>query len=256
MGRLKIGLQMYTVRDEARKDFVGTLRRVAELGYEGVEFAGYGGLSAEELSRSLREFGLEAVGSHIDVFRLRDHLEEEVAFQSALGCRYAVCPGLPEEFRRDETAWRKTFDLLEACGRRFREAGITFGYHNHSFEFEQTVGGQFAFDALFAATSPEHVQAEMDVCWVQHAGQDPVAYVRRYAGRLPLIHLKDLRLSEDGRPLTVVLGQGMVDLPAVISAAEEAGAEWLIVEQDECQAPPLESIADDIAWLREHYLGR
>lgn len=255
MAKPRIGLQMYTLRNLTDKDFAGTLREVAALGYEGVEFAGYGGMAADELRALLDELHLTAVGSHVGIERLESALQDEIAFLKTIGCQYAVVPWLSDSYRADADAWKRTFAKFDEFGRAFEAAGIGFGYHNHSFEFEIQVGDQFAFDAIFANTSPTAVKVEMDVCWVQNAGQDPVAYVAKYAGRLPLLHLKDMRV-EGGKTLTVPLGEGTVDLDAVTAASEKAGVEWFIVEQDECQRPPLESIATSMDWLRTHNLTR
>ncbi|MNP58754.1 Xylose isomerase-like TIM barrel [compost metagenome] len=109
---------------------------------------------------------------------------------------------------------------------------------------------------MFAQTSPEAVKVEMDVCWVQFAGQNPIEYINKYAGRLPLLHLKDFSKDEQGQMKTLELGQGSVDLPAVIEGATSAGVEWLIVEQDVCQNPPLESVSNSYNWLKENYLNQ
>jgi sugar phosphate isomerase/epimerase len=254
MSIVKIGLQMYSLRKPAEQDFVGTLRRVAEMGYQGVEFAGYGGLTAAQLRDVLDELGLVAVGSHVSVERLQHHLDEEVEFQRTLGSQYVVCPFLPPQFRPDPKQsgqWQQTLDLFNQAGRAFAEVGIRFGYHNHSFEFEEKVGDQFLFDALFAGTEANLVSVELDTCWAEHAGQSAVAYLERYAGRVPLIHLKDLSVNDAGTAETVALGEGSIDLESIVAAAEAAGVRWLIVEQDECQYDPFESVANSMKWLRQ-----
>ncbi|SHE09697.1 Hydroxypyruvate isomerase [Chlamydia abortus] len=253
MGRMGIGLQMYTLRDETARDFPGTLRKVAALGYEGVEFAGYGGMTPPQLKNLLEELQLRAIGSHVSVSDLKDRLEEVVEMNAAIGASYVVCPYLTVE-QRSEGALADTVSLFQKASRELAKHGIRFGYHNHDFELTETVGGERLFDRLFGMMSNEECFVEMDVCWVHHGGQDPLEYIRKYAGRVPLIHLKDMRTLEDGKAQTVELGQGEIDLPAVISAAGSAGAEWLIVEQDHCQNPPLESIETSMRWLKTNYL--
>ncbi len=248
-------MQLYSVREPAAKDFVGTLRQVAEIGYRGVEFAGYGGLSAEQLRALLDELGLTAVGSHISFDALETRLEEEVAYLAAIGSRYAVCPFLSEPHRyqaEKPEAWQHTLDVFNRAGRAFQEAGIRFGYHNHWFEFEEKVGGEWLFDALFRGTDADLVCVELDTCWAERAGQSAPAYLARYAGRVPLIHLKDIRRSPSGEVETVSLGEGDINLQAIVEAADAAGVEWLIVEQDHSQGDPLESVANSMRWLREN----
>jgi sugar phosphate isomerase/epimerase len=248
-----IALQLYTLRNEMANDFAGTLRKVAELGYEGVEFAGYGGMSPEELKALLAELNLKAVGSHVSLARLKDHLDEEIAMNVAIGSKYIVCPWLSEADRQ-EPGLHATLAVFNEVAPKLAQHGIAFGYHNHAFELQEKIGDRLLFDEIFAVTPAEQVKVEMDVCWVTVGGQDPVAYIAKYAGRLPLIHLKDIRKEADGSVLTVELGRGDVNLPAVIEASGKAGVEWMIVEQDHCQNPPLESVANSMNWLKQNYL--
>jgi sugar phosphate isomerase/epimerase len=255
MSAWKVGIQLYTIRDETAKDFVGALKRVAAEGYQGVEFAGYGGLPANEMKALLDELGLQAIGSHVGIGRLTSALDEEIEYNLAIGSRYIVCPALGKEHRQDEAAWRNTFRLLEQIGDTCRERGIAFGYHNHRFEFEDQVGGEPALDALFGSVSADAVKVELDACWVHFAGYDPVAYIGKYAGRLPIVHFKDAKKKEDGQPITVELGQGEVDLHAIAKAADQAGTEWLVYEQDVCQNPPFTAMANSMRWMKENGLA-
>ncbi|QJC52807.1 sugar phosphate isomerase/epimerase [Paenibacillus albicereus] len=256
MTKISIGLQLYTLREETATDFKGTLRKVAALGYQGVEFAGYGDLTAEEMKATLDELGLKGFSSHVSLHALRQDLQKEIDYLKTIGAAYMICPYLLEEDRpQTGEGWTALYAELQAIGTEAAKQGLIFGYHNHEFEFEGRVGEENAFDAMFQATAPEAVQVEMDVCWVQFAGRDPVTYIGKYAGRLPLLHLKDFALDEQGGMKTLELGQGGVDLPGVIEAAEAAGVQWLIVEQDHCQNPPLDSVASSFDWVQRHYLN-
>jgi sugar phosphate isomerase/epimerase len=253
MSRLKVGLQMYTLRDELAKDFLGTLRQAAKLGYEGVEFAGYGGLTAPELRAELDALGIVSLGSHISLARMLEAADEEIEYNLTLGSKYIIVPWLPEERYKDEEAVRQTAKDLEAIGKKVTERGLTFCYHNHSFEFEKQIGGQTMFDFIFGSASADVLQVELDACWAFNAGFAPVEVINQYSGRLPLVHFKDLQRGGE-KPLTVELGKGEVDLIGIAKAAKEAGTEWLIVEQDFCQNPPLESVANSIEWMRQQGL--
>ncbi|PYI57154.1 sugar phosphate isomerase/epimerase family protein [Paenibacillus flagellatus] len=255
MSSWKVGIQLYTLRDETSKDFVGALRRVAAEGFAGVEFAGYGGLEAGKLKELLDELGLRAIGSHVGIARLKEALDEEIAFNKAIGSSYIVCPYLGDEYRKDAETWRSTFRELESIGRKCAEQGIAFGYHNHAFELEEKVDGETALDAMFGAVPADALKVELDACWVYFAGYDPVEYIAKYKGRLPLVHFKDVRRTEDGKPLTVELGTGDVNLPAIAEAATQAGAEWLIYEQDFTQNPPFEAMANSMRWMKENGLA-
>ncbi|WP_141335522.1 sugar phosphate isomerase/epimerase [Paenibacillus sp. tmac-D7] len=253
MKRMGIGLQMFTLREELAKDFKGVLREVAAMGYEGVEFAGYGGLSAEELRDLLQELNLKAIGSHVNYQKLKDHLDEEISYLQTIGGQYIICPYLVPEERKD---WERHFAFFEAVAKQVANQGLTFAYHNHDFEFQDKVGGLEVFDALYQTIAPELLKVEMDIGWVQFVGKDPLEYMKKYSGRLPLLHLKDFRRGEDGLIDTLELGRGLINLPEVIRAASEAGTEWLIVEQDKCQNPPLECVSTSMKWLHEHYLSK
>jgi sugar phosphate isomerase/epimerase len=255
MRRMGIGLQLYTLRDDLAQDFRGTLRRVAELGYEGVEFAGYGGMEAEELRDLLKELNLKAIGAHVSLINSRNDLNKEIAYLKMIGASYYIIPHIAPDDRKDGEAWKELFRFFEQAGKQVREAGLQFGYHNHAFEFELKIGDEFVFDALYTATTPEAVAVEMDVCWVQYAGQDPLEYIKRYAGRLPLLHLKDFNRGKENAMDTVELGKGEVELRKVIQASSDAGVEWLIVEQDRCANPPLESVETSLKWVKENYLA-
>jgi sugar phosphate isomerase/epimerase len=252
VARMNIGLQLYTLREETAKDFIGTLKKVAEIGYEGVEFAGYGGLKADHLAELLKELNLKAIASHVSIAQLTDHLETEIDFNLAIGSRYLICPYIEEE-ERTESKWLALFTQLEQIGRRCAERGIGFAYHNHDFELQQNVNEKLVLDAMMSAVPKDALLMELDACWVHHAGYVPSDYIAEYAGRLPLLHLKDMRKLPNGEALTVELGQGEIDLHAIIDASAQAGVEWLIVEQDKCSNPPLESIQESWNWVTKNY---
>jgi sugar phosphate isomerase/epimerase len=256
MKRMGIGLQMYTLRDDTAKDFEGTLRKVAALGYEGVEFAGYGGMPAEKLRDLLSELNLKAIGSHVGLHLIRNQLQEEIAYLKTIGAKYMICPWLPIEEYQTEDAWKQLFALFEEVGAECHKNGLVFCYHNHAFEFESRIDGEYVFDALYASTSKDYVQVEMDTGWVHFAKLNPVDYIAKYAGRLPLVHLKDFNgVTEEGHINTLELGNGILPLDDLVRAASDAGTEWIIVEQDRCVKPPLESVEISMNWLKTNYLS-
>lgn len=244
---VRVGLQLYTVRDAMEHDFEGTLRQVAKLGYQGVEFAGFYDRKPEEVKAILEETGLIALGAHTPYVRLRDALREEIAFNKVIGNRYLICPYLEE---KDRNRWGEIIEDLKVIGERCAEEDMVLFYHNHEFELIQTYDGQPALDAIFTQVPAELLQVELDACWVSYAGMNPLEYISKYSGRLPLLHLKDMVTKEDGSAETVELGRGEIALAPIADAAIDAGAEWLVVEQDYCANEPLESIATSIEWVR------
>ncbi len=232
---LPIALQLYTVRDETAKDFIGTMEKVAAMGYAGVEFAGFGDVPAAKMRAALGRLGLKAAGSHTGLDLLRDRLDEVIEYNLEIGNKYVVCPWATYQTKEDYINMAK---FLEQTGVKCREKGLQLAYHNHDFEFN-SFDGEYALDILYRETSPGNLAAEIDTCWVFYAGVDPVGYIEKYKGRCPLIHLKDLK--EKGEKEFIEVGDGVIDITAIAGAAEKAGAQWLIVETDICPRPTLES---------------
>ncbi|MGE7610962.1 sugar phosphate isomerase/epimerase family protein [Paenibacillus sp. NPDC101420] len=247
---LKIGLQLYTLREELEQDFEGTLRKVAALGYKGVEFFHYFGRTAAEVKQLLNELGLVALGAHRPYDTLLNDTEAEISYNLEIGNPNLIVPYLSEEQRN----YVEVAANLKVIGEKCKAGGAVLLYHNHDFELTDKYGDsdRTAFDGLFEEVPADLLQVEMDTCWVHHAGYDPVEYINKYAGRLPIIHLKDLKKKEDGSPETVVLGEGEVNLTAILNAAVQANVEWAVVEQDFCSRSPLESVEDSLKWVKAY----
>jgi sugar phosphate isomerase/epimerase len=204
------------------------------MGYQGVEFAwNYGGMSPEELAAFLNDLGLRTCGQHVSLAEIQDPASDPYTYAEVLSCHY-LTTSLCNEVEKD---WLGTIEQVAKAGQVAREQGMTFTYHNHAQEFE-LVDSQCALDMLYARTDPQAVQAELDTYWIQKGGQDPVAYIRKYSGRVPQVHLKDMDAA-DGSFTEV--GEGLMDLPAIYDAGADVGAQWMIVEQDTCKRPAIES---------------
>lgn len=188
---LKIGLQLYTLREELEQDFEGTLRKVAALGYKGVEFFHYFGRTAAEVKQLLNELGLVALGAHRPYDALLNDTEAEISYNLEIGNPNLIVPYLSEEQRN----YVEVAANLKVIGEKCKAGGAVLLYHNHDFELTDKYGDsdRTAFDGLFEEVPADLLQVEMDTCWVHHAGYDPVEYINKYAGRLPIIHLKDLK---------------------------------------------------------------
>jgi sugar phosphate isomerase/epimerase len=248
MSRKPAAVQLWTLRQEIAADLPAALRRVAEIGYQGVEawFANWP--PAEALKAALADSGLKVVGAHVPFVELRDGFDAVAAYHRALGNSDVAIPMIPEELRRGEDDWKLRVEEIAAIARRCKEAGLRLSYHNHAMEFEETVGGVDAHDYIFATVGSDLLKAELDTYFIKHVGKDPAEYIRRYAGRGPLLHLKDE--SKDPRFANTEVGSGTVDWDAVLSAAESAGVEWYIVEQNSQGMGALESIAVSYEFLR------
>lgn len=248
MANVPIALQLYTVRDETAKDFAGTMRKVAKMGYSGVEFAGTGGLSAAEMKDLLAETGLRPVGSHIALAAMEADLDEVIAYNTAIGNPYVGVPFLPKEMQ-NPAGFRALAASLNRLGGTLKSAGLSLYYHNHAFEFDVHDGVR-GWDILVAETDPALVSLEIDVYWAAYAGEDPAALIRRSAGRFALVHLKDMIGQGEERTWAEV-GEGIIDFPSIFQASEAQGVQWYIVEQDRCARPTLESARLSAANLRK-----
>ncbi|MCY4357539.1 MAG: sugar phosphate isomerase/epimerase [Gammaproteobacteria bacterium] len=239
----RIGLQLFTLRQEMFADFAGTLASVAELGYQEIEFAGYFSRSASEVRHLLEANGLNSPAAHIPLNRVQSNLQAEIDFAAELGQKFIVVPIVPPE-ERSADDYRRHAETLNRAGEAMHQAGIRIAYHNHSFEFDDS-NDQYPFDILLNETDPELVDFELDLYWIVKAGVDPIPYFEKYPGRFSLLHVKDMN---DRGQITEV-GSGIIDFPALFSYEETAGFQHYFVEHDNPE-DGLTSVASSIGGLR------
>ena len=234
-------LQLYTVRDLTAKDFAGTMKKVAGIGYKYVELAGYGNLgNAKAARKALDDAGLKACSGHYAIDVLEKNVEQVVADAQVLGIDTVVCPFLPEDRRRDAKAYEAVAKSLQEAGSQLHGHGLILCYHNHAFEFDK-FGGKTGLDILYENTPAHLVAAEIDCYWVQFAGVDPVEQINKLGDRVRLLHLKDIAKGEEKRFAPV--GTGVMKYEPILAAAKKHGVRWGIVEQDKTyEAPPLDAI--------------
>jgi len=246
MARIPIALQLYSVREACAEDLPGTLKAVADMGYDGVDFAGYYDYSAQELRSMLDDLGLEVAGTHIRIDTLLgQQLEATVAFEQQLGNKFLIVPGLSEEYRSSHDAWRRTADVFNEISQRLEPFGMYTGYHNHFIEFEE-VDGETAWD-VFAKNTDPRVVLQMDTGNCMHGGGDPLAFIEKYPGRSLTVHLKEWSKGYD----KALIGEGDTDWPRLFELCETIGdTEWYIVEQESYAHPPLECVKRCIDNLR------
>jgi len=238
---LRVGLHLYTVRDDLNRDYRGTLIRAAAIGYPAISgYGDLGGMKPAAFRSFLAETGLIPVAGAMDLEAAERDPAAAVAPHAAVGASQACVMWLPEERRKDAAAVERTAKLFNSIGSAARQAGIGFQYHNHAFEFE-LVEGRTILARLADATDPSLVGFQLDVGWALRSGQDPAAWLRQLKGRVPTIHLKDTTAGPD--PQWMEIGNGVLDLAAVRAASVEAGVKWWLVEQDTCARPPVESAA-------------
>jgi sugar phosphate isomerase/epimerase len=242
---VKIGVQLYTVRDQMAEDLTGTLKRLAEAGLKHVELAGLSGKTPEEFGDVLRSTGLSAVSAHVGLAEVRDRLEETAALYKGLGCQWLVVPWAPKEEFAD--GGERLGQELASIGKLVRELGMRLAYHNHDFEF-MDLDGAPAY-AVFWDSAARTLEAELDLYWCHHAGQDPVDWLGKLKGRVPLTHFKD---GHGG--VFHPVGQGDLDWDSIIPAARSAGVEWALIELDSSPKDPVECVVESYRFLVERGL--
>src|SRR6266849_4701210 len=235
----RIGLQLYTVRDAMKTDFEGTISKVAATGYKEVEFAGYFDHPPKDVRAILDKNGLAAPSAHVSYDLVEKKWPETLDDAKIVGHSYVICPWIDENQRKEPTGWKRAADLFNRAGEASQKAGIQFGYHNHSFEFEpaKSLGGKMPYDFLLVETDPKLVRMEMDLCWITVGGQDPLTYFERYPGRFPLVHVKDWKggkgkESEQSTKMADV-GSGNIDWKRIFAQSGKAGIRHYFVEHDE-----------------------
>lgn len=244
-----IGLQLFSVWQYAEKDFLGTLERVADLGYKSVQFAGFFGTPASEVKELMDRKGVQAAGAHVPIEQLsEDKLEETFAFHKKIGNRLIVVPALPKEMRENAEDYLATARKLNEIGEACKQAGFTFGYHNHDFEF-QNMDGQTGFDLLYENTDPDLVKMELDCYWATYAGHDPLKILSEHQDRCLSLHLKDIKTAGD-KKVSTEIGNGELNIGQLVKTGLEHGVEWFTVEQESFEIDPFESLKISVENLK------
>ncbi|MEE0929255.1 MAG: sugar phosphate isomerase/epimerase [Acutalibacteraceae bacterium] len=261
-----IGLQLYSVRDDLAADFEGTLKKVKAMGYDGVEFAGLHGRSAAQVKALCAELGLNPISAHVPFVDMMNNPEILKDYKE-IGCEFVVIPYLTEEYRPGHPKFSEVIEGAKFLATKCAELGLKLCYHNHDFEFVK-VGDEYAIDILYAEV-PE-LMPEFDTCWVNVGGEDPAAYVRKYAGREEILHLKDFVGGKSENMYALIgideneekdaggkfelrpVGYGVQDFPGILAAAKEVGIRWVVVEQDNPSMgkTPLECAETSINYLK------
>lgn len=265
---LPLGLQLYSVRDLLPKDYNGTLKQVGELGYRDVESAGYFNHSAADVKAAISAAGLHLVSAHYPMPMLRTKLDDIISFSKDLGVATIVCssPELKDpsklksmtpEQRHHAFAiedWHWNAEQLNSIADKVHAGGVNFGYHNHYTEFRVT-DGVVPYDELMRLTDPTKVTMEMDCGWVFVGGGDPVSYLRKYAGRITKLHVKDFKPFDRAtgeEPKPIELGRGTIDYKPIFAEAGRSGhIQHIFVEQEAFTVPPMESLKIDADYMRK-----
>ena len=252
----RLGLELYSVRNELKKDLAGTLKMVREWGFENVELAGFPPMSGDDTARALRAAGLRAVSEFVDYDKFRDAFPSVVKEAKTLGVGELIVGWIPHQkvlTREDVDRAMRDFNTWGASAAREQ---LRLGYHIHGYEFVSSADGTM-LDTLFKGTDPQYVDFEMDVFWVVRGGGDPVALLNRYGKRIRLVHLKDISRSTETGVTTgaapdeasVALGTGTIPWTQVLEAAQQAQVKWYFVEDEHPDA--VKQIPQSLDYLRK-----
>ena len=255
MKKFKVGIQLYGVKHAMEKDFEGTLKAIADMGYEYVEFAGYHGRTAEELRAVLDKYGLKCVSVHQGIEFFDENPQQKVDFLKAFGTVYSIIPWCSTDKLAGTPEWESTKEKFNSVAALLHKNGMKLGYHNHDFEFTNKYEGKTLHDHIIEALPVDSFEPQLDTCWVHYAGINPVEKIREFSGRVTVVHLKDFVCKKLGAgPVYALidtdgmaqggsredrgfeyrpLGQGLQDVRAILEACEECGTEYVIVEQDD-----------------------
>jgi sugar phosphate isomerase/epimerase len=253
---LPVGIQLYMVNADLTKDPAGSLKKIAEIGYSEVETAGFGKLSATQFRNLLRDAGLRAPSAHLG-FGM-DDTDKLLDGAKTLGAEYAVSSilpakneGIPDFFKNMSSMSADDFRRIAAhaneIGQKVKAVGMQYAYHNHNFEFRDVGDGKTGYDILLEETDPSVVKFETDCGWMKVGGKDPVEYLRRYASRIAMLHVKDFKnitkpvnmLFTPDMPIPTELGRGSIDLKPIVEAGLKAGVKHMFVEQE----PPFKDVS-------------
>lgn len=244
MGKPEIACQLIIFGPRSRNDLPGVLKDVSEAGYAGIEGGGPGFKSDKEMRKLLGGNGLKLAGVHMG-FGNFENLDETIAYMKALDCNLLMCSGVGDT-ESGLAAYEFAAEAFNDVGRRCREDGIKFCYHNHSWEFKK-YDGVIALEKLYELTDSAYVHLCVDVYWVQHGGESPVDFLKKYLDRVATVHFKDMK---DGTFAEV--GQGIVDFPGIMEViSDKRDLEWIIVEQDNTQRTPKESVVMSRQYIKE-----
>ena len=243
-----IGVQLYTVRAEMAKDFEGSLRKVAEIGYKEVEFAGYYNKTPKDIKEILGRNGLTAPSTHAPLADIQTKLDQTIESAKEIGHKYLICPYLVDKDRETLDQYKRHAETFNRAGEACQKAGIQFGYHNHDFEFAPK-DGKLPYDLLLQETDKNLVKMELDLYWIVKAGQDPLAYINKHKDRFVLFHVKEMDKTPN-KDITEV-GRGVIDFKNIFAKTPKGAIKHYFVEQDRCPGSPFDSIKISYDYLKQ-----
>jgi sugar phosphate isomerase/epimerase len=242
------GVQLYSFRNEMAKDAIATLKQIASLGFKEIETARsqkghYYGLGPAEMKSVCDDLDMNLKSGHV---HLDDKWQQTMEEAVESGQEYLICSSMPSEGQNVDN-YKKVAEEFNKAGEACKKLGLKFGYHNHEYEFE-TENNQVLYDVLLSNTEGDLVHMELDLGWVVVAGKDPLDYFKKYPGRFPLWHLKDMDMNKKE---STEFGKGGLDIPEIMAHKKASGVKHIFIEQEEYANNPLESMKHNMAYLNK-----
>lgn len=240
-----ISLQLWSVQDACQENFEEVLTKVKEYGYDGVEFAGYYGCSAEEIKKTLAELSLKGSGAHISFESLRDDFEKTINFEKEIGNQAVIVPYMGADSLE---VWTEKILELKEIAKKVNSEGLVLGYHNHAHEIMDIPDVNIL--EKMVEMIPD-IQLEVDTYWLFYAGVDVLAWLKKYQKNIKWLHLKDILVTGEEKESTEI-GQGILPIESYLDWAKNADLEWVVIEQEAFQKlTPMESAAVNVKTLKE-----
>jgi sugar phosphate isomerase/epimerase len=237
----KITAQLYTINKfvQTEEDFAASMKKISAIGFENVQVSGIGPIDWAIVASILQGEGLKPVITHIGLNQLQQDIDEVITRHQTLGCNNVAIGSIPGEYQNYE-GYLKFAEEGTEIGKKLATAGMTFSYHNHSFEF-QKFNGKTGLALIYDNSDPKYLQAEIDTYWVQHGGGDPAEWISKMKNRMPVVHFKDMVVYPEGPGMSEI-GEGNLNWPRIIAACVESNVEYYAIEQDVCRRDPFESL--------------
>lgn len=244
----KFGVQLYSFREDMAKDAMGTLQKIADIGFKEIESARsdkglYYGLTPKEMKKACADLGMTLESGHV---ALDDDFQNTMEQAVESGQEYVICSSMPSEGQTVDN-YKTVAEQFNKAGEACKKLGLKFGYHNHAYEFESD-NGEVLYDILMDHTEPDLVHMELDLGWVIVGGKKPLDYFKRYPGRFPLWHLKDMNMDKKE---STEFGKGGLDIASMMAHQKDSGVKHIFIEQEEYASTPVESMEDNMAFLQK-----
>ncbi len=245
MAKGALGAQLYTVREftQTLEGVAETLKKVADIGYPAIQISAFGPVEAKDVAGIVRDNALTVAATHMPWDAFLNDLDTVIGTNRLWGCKHPAIGGLPAEYRSADGI-KRFIEELTPIAEKLAAEGMDFSYHNHNHELARYDCRETWLQTLYEQADPAILKAEIDTYWIQAGGGDPAAWLRMCAGRIPVIHLKDMCITPDREVRMAEIGEGNLNWPAILEAGEAGGVEYYLIEQDHCYGrDPFESLA-------------